>query len=73
VAPMPYGAPPAAPAFNPAAPQQPFIADPVGLIAADGPKASAPPRFPGLLNLLGLGVLAGGAVVTTVLVGSPAP
>jgi len=54
------------------APPQGFVADPVGLIAAESPARPAY-RFPGLINLLGLGVLAGGAVVTTVLVGPPPP
>ena len=59
-------------AQNPVAPQQAFIADPVGLIAADGPRPP-PARFPGLINLLGFAVLAGGYVVTTAAVGPPPP
>jgi hypothetical protein len=54
------------------APPNVFIADPVGLIVADGIRPSAP-RFPGLLTLLGLGIGAGGLVVNTVLVGPIPP
>jgi hypothetical protein len=47
------------------------IADPVGLITADGgPKPEAAP-FPGLLNLAGFGVWVAGSAVSTVLVGAP--
>jgi hypothetical protein len=52
-------------------PLQVAIPDPVGLIVAEG-IAPAPPAFPGLLTLVGLGVAAGATVVDTVLVG-PAP
>ena len=47
-----------------------FVPDPVGLIVADGIRPP-PPRFPGLLTLLGLGVAAGGSVLDTVLAGGP--
>jgi hypothetical protein len=55
------------------APPQVVIADPVGLIIADGgPKPEAPP-FPGFLNLAGL-VLGGAvSVASTVAVGPPPP
>ena len=52
------------------APPNGFVADPVGLIVADGIRP-APPRFPGLLTLLGLGIAAGGSVLDTVLAGGP--
>ena|SRR5258708_322554 len=54
------------------APPNVFIADPVGLIVAGGIRPS-PPRFPGLLTLLGYGVWATGSVAGTVLVGEPPP
>lgn len=61
-----------APASQPTriAPANGFVADPVGLIVADGTRPE-PSRFPGLLTLLGLGIGAGGAALDTVLVGGP--
>jgi hypothetical protein len=56
---------------GPIAPPDVVVADPVGLIVADGIRPAAP-RFPGLLTLLGLGLAAGGSVIDTVLVG-PSP
>ena len=50
---------------------QSAIPDPVGLIVAEG-IAPAPPTFPGLLTLVGLGVAAGATAVDAVLVG-PVP
>ena len=47
-----------------------FVPDPVGLIVADGIRPASP-RFPGLLTILGLGIVAAGSVVDTVLVGGP--
>jgi hypothetical protein len=50
-----------------------FIADPVGVNAAAlaaGVRPAAP-GFPGLVPLLGLGVVAAGSVVNTVLLGVP--
>lgn len=52
------------------APPNGFVADPVGLIVADGIRP-APPRFPGLLTLLGLGIGAVGSALDTVLMGGP--
>jgi hypothetical protein len=52
------------------APPNGFIADPVGLLVADRITSPAP-RFPGLLPLVGLGVVAAGSVVNTVLLGVP--
>jgi len=47
-----------------------FVADPVGLIVADGIRPAGP-RFPGLLTLIGLPLAVGGSVVSTVLWGTP--
>jgi hypothetical protein len=54
------------------APPNVAIADPVGLIIADGIRPS-PPRIPGLLTLLGFGIGAGGFVANTVLMGPIPP
>ncbi|HEV2188385.1 MAG TPA: hypothetical protein VGR70_14340 [Stellaceae bacterium] len=59
-----------APAPAPMARPNGFVADPVGLIVADGIRPP-PPRFPGLLTLLGVGVAAGGSFLDTLLVGGP--
>jgi hypothetical protein len=50
-----------------------FIADPVGVNAAALAAGVSPaaPGFPGLVPLLGLGVVAAGSVVNTVLLGIP--
>lgn len=52
------------------APPNVLVPDPVGLIVADGIRP-APPHFPGLLTLLGLGVAVAGSALDTVLVGGP--
>lgn len=54
------------------APPNVVIPDPVGLIVADGIRPE-PTRFPGLLNLVGYGLAAGGTAVGAVLVGPPPP
>ena len=60
-------------AMTPVASPQVVIADPVGLITADGGPKPAAPGFPGLANLAGL-VLGGALSVTSaVLVGPPPP
>lgn len=50
------------------APAAPFVADPVGLIAADGPWPASS-HFPGLLTLGGAALAAGGVALDTVLMG----
>jgi hypothetical protein len=52
------------------APSNGFVADPVGLIVADGIRP-AHPRFPGLLTLLGFGVAVGLSALDTVVAGGP--
>jgi hypothetical protein len=55
------------------APPDDFIDDPVGVNAAALAAGARPaaPGFPALLPLLGLGVVAAGSVVNTVLLGVP--
>ena len=51
-------------------PPNAVIPDPVGLIVADGIRPS-PPRFPGLLTLVGYGVAVGATALDTLLKGPP--
>jgi len=59
-----------APATGRIAPPNNFVADPVGLIVADGIRP-APARFPGMLTLIGVGAGITGSILDMVLAGGP--